>query len=99
MAPYQNNAGNAGTLDDPGDWSLDPSLFSQVPAADEVHVQNVDYLPETARFADQEQHTGYSLDWNAVRAVKQAILENGIVDVSYYASMSMPGQSGEGGDP
>ena len=96
MAPYQNNAGNAGTLDDPGDWSLDPSLFSQVPAADEVHVQNVDYLPETARFADQEQHTGYSLDWNAVRAVKQAILENGIVDVSYYASMSMPGQSGEG---
>lgn len=95
LAPYQNHDGNGGTLEDPGDWSLDASLMEQIPDADEVHVQNVDYLPETARFSDQENHQGYSLDRNAVQAVKRALMENGIVDVSYYVPYTSEMPEGE----
>lgn len=96
LAPYVNAAG---TLDKNGDWSLSSSLRDET---DEVHVQNVDYLPETGVFKDTAKDkdgstykTGYSFDEDALRAVKSALMENGVLDVSYYADKSLPSQPGE----
>lgn len=95
-APFTNAAG---TLDKNGDWSLPESLRDE---AEEVHVQNVDYLPETGVFTgtavDKDgstYKTGYSFDENALKAVKSALMENGVLDVSYYADKSLPSQPGE----
>lgn len=93
LAPYVNAAG---TLDKDGDWSLSSSLRDET---DEVHVQNVDYLPETGVFTgtavDKDgstYKTGYSFDEDALKAVKSALMENGVLDVSYYAARSLPDQ-------
>ena len=93
LAPYVNAAG---TLDKDGDWSLSSSLKDET---DEVHVQNVDYLPETGVFADtavdkdgNTYKTGYSFDEDALKAVKSALMENGVLDVSYYSARSLPDQ-------
>lgn len=95
-APFTNAAG---TLDKTGDWSLPESLRDE---AEEVHVQNVDYLPETGVFKDtavdkdgSTYKTGYSFDEAALKAVKSALVENGVLDVSYYADKSLPSQPGE----
>lgn len=95
-APFTNAAG---TLDKTGDWSLPESLRDET---DEVHVQNVDYLPETGVFKDtavdkdgSTYKTGYSFDEAALKAVKSALMENGVLDVSYYADKSLPSQPGE----
>lgn len=95
-APFTNAAG---TLDKNGDWSLPESLRDE---AEEVHVQNVDYLPETGVFTgtavDKDgitYKTGYSFDEAALKAVKSALMENGVLDVSYYADKSLPSQPGE----
>lgn len=95
-APFTNADG---TLDKNGDWSLPESLRDE---AEEVHVQNVDYLPETGVFKDtavdkdgSTYKTGYSFDENALKAVKSALMENGVLDVSYYADKSLPSQPGE----
>lgn len=95
-APFTNAAG---TLDKTGDWSLPESLRDE---AEEVHVQNVDYLPETGVFKDtavdkdgSTYKTGYSFDEAALKAVKSALMENGVLDVSYYADKSLPSQPGE----
>lgn len=99
LAPWQNAAGG---LEVAGDWSLPASLMEQTPEADEVRVQNVDYLPETGIFTgtdkDSEGHTyktGYSFDANALNAIKKSLMENGVLDVSYYADKSLPSQPGE----
>lgn len=96
LAPYVNAAG---TLDKDGDWSLSSSLRDET---DEVHVQNVDYLPETGVFTGTAKDkdgrtykTGYSFDEDALKAVKSALMENGVLDVSYYADKSLPSQPGE----
>lgn len=93
LAPYVNAAG---TLDKSGDWSLPSSLRDE---ADEVHVQNVDYLPETGVFTgtavDKDGYTyktGYSFDEAALKAVKSALMENGVLDVSYHSAKSLPDQ-------
>lgn len=93
LAPYVNAAG---TLDKDGDWSLSSSLRDET---DEVHVQNVDYLPETGVFADtavdkdgNTYKTGYSFDEDALKAVKSALMKNGVLDVSYYSARSLPDQ-------
>ena len=93
LAPYVNAAG---TLDKDGDWSLSSSLRDET---DEVHVQNVDYLPETGVFADtavdkdgNTYKTGYSFDEDALKAVKSALMKNGVLDVSYYSARSLPNQ-------
>ena len=93
LAPYVNAAG---TLDKDGDWSLSSSLRDET---DEVHVQNVDYLPETGVFTgtavDKDGNTyktGYSFDEDALKAVKSALMENGVLDVSYYSARSLPDQ-------
>jgi len=93
LAPYVNAAG---TLDKNGDWSLSSSLRD---GTDEVHVQNVDYLPETGVFTgtavDKDGNTyktGYSFDEDALKAVKSALMENGVLDVSYYSARSLPDQ-------
>ena len=93
LAPYVNADG---TLDKSGDWSLPSSLRD---GADEVHVQNVDYLPETGVFTgtavDKDGYTyktGYSFDEAALKAVKSALMENGVLDVSYYSAKSLPDQ-------
>lgn len=36
--------------------------------------------------------TGYSFDEAALKAVKSALMENGVLDVSYYAAKSLPDQ-------
>lgn len=51
-------------------------------------------LPETAVFEDWENRTGYSLDQNAVAAIKSALMENGLVDVSYYGGEELPEENG-----
>ena len=97
LAPWQNAAGN---LDAKGDWSLPASLMAQTPKADEVHVQNVDYLPETGVFTGtatgedgRKYQTGYSFDAEALKAIKRSLMENGVLDVSYYSAKSLPGQT------
>lgn len=99
LAPYVNAAGERDDNGIPlktGDWSLPESLRDE---AEEVHVQNVDYLPETGVFADTAvdkdgkiYKTGYSFDEDALKAVKSALMENGVLDVSYYAAKSLPDQ-------
>lgn len=102
LAPYVNAAGERDDNGIPlktGDWSLPESLRDE---AEEVHVQNVDYLPETGVFTgtavDKDgitYKTGYSFDEAALKAVKSALMENGVLDVSYYADKSLPSQPGE----
>lgn len=82
LAPYEE------------DWCVPEQVQENRPNDDAVHVQDVDKLPETAVFTDWEAHTGYSLDQNAVAAVKNALMENGIVDVSYYAGETLPDEEG-----
>ena len=82
LAPYQE------------DWMVSSELLEQTPGIDTVHVQNMDKLPATSVFADWDNHTGYSLDLNAVAAVKNTLMENGIVDVSYYAGYKLPEENG-----
>ncbi|MFR9058698.1 lectin like domain-containing protein [Eubacterium callanderi] len=99
LAPYVNAAGERDEKGIPlktGDWSLPESLRDET---DEVHVQNVDYLPETGVFTgtavDKDGNTyktGYSFDEDALKAVKSALMENGVLDVSYYAARSLPDQ-------
>ncbi|MDO4288969.1 MAG: lectin like domain-containing protein [Eubacterium sp.] len=95
-APYTDSNG---TLDENGDWSLESSLREETA---EVHVQNVDYLPETGIFTGTDvdedgstYKTGYSFDENALKAVKTALMENGVLDVSYYSAVYLPGQTAE----
>lgn len=92
LVPYQNKDGVADTME--GDWSVSEEIRDQTPQIDTVHVQNMDMLPETAVFTDWDSMTGYSLDQNAVTAVKNALMENGIVDVSYYAGEALPEEYG-----
>lgn len=92
LVPYQNKDGEAATME--GDWSVSEEIRDQTPQIDTVHVQNMDMLPETAVFTDWDSRTGYSLDQNAVAAVKNALMENGIVDVSYYAGDVLPEEDG-----
>lgn len=99
LAPYVNAAGERDEKGIPlktGDWSLPESLRDET---DEVHVQNVDYLPETGVFTgtavDKDGNTyktGYSFDEDALKAVKSALMENGVLDVSYYSARSLPDQ-------
>lgn len=92
-----------GTLDKIGDWSLPASLMEQTPEADEVRVQNVDYLPETGIFTGTAEDskgntykTGYSFDDKALKVIKKSLMENGVLDVSYYSARSLPGQEETG---
>lgn len=92
IVPYQNKDGEAATTE--GDWSVSEEIRDQTPGIDTVHVQDMDMLPETAVFEDWENRTGYSLDQNAVAAIKSALMENGLVDVSYYGGEDLPEENG-----
>ena len=81
--PYTNNAGTTSWA---GDWSVDESK-RYLSAA---HLQNADYLPGTAVF---DSNGTYSLDWNAVATIKSALMNRGVVDVSYNAEQNLPGQA------
>ena len=99
LAPFVNTAGERDDKGIPlktGDWSLPESLRNET---DEVHVQDVDYLPETGVFTgtavDKDgstYKTGYSFDEDALKAVKSALVGNGVLDVSYYSARSLPDQ-------
>lgn len=74
-------------------WSVDQKkLYDSV-----GHLQNADFLPGTALFVDYNAKSGYSLDRDAVNTIKNAIMNNGVVDVSYYADQSRPDQTSVNG--
>lgn len=92
--PYVNQAG---TIDASGDWTVDPSNRNN----SAVHLQNADFLPTpvTASAYDGRYPSAgaaYTLDTNAVAAIKQAIMTNGAVAIAYYADQSMPEGSQDG---
>ena len=89
-APYQANDGDTESMD--ADWSLPDSLIRDSQSMSGARVQNIDFLPGTATFTDQENHTGYVYSEAAAQAIKQAIMKNGVVEVSYCAAVSIPGQ-------
>ncbi|MEG0377554.1 MAG: lectin like domain-containing protein, partial [Eubacterium sp.] len=95
MAPWQNNKGG---LDPNEDWSLPNEMMNRVPKEDVLHVQNVDYLPECAVFDTVDETTnrptGYHFDKNAMMAIKQALMRDGVLDASYYSGTWLPGQVG-----
>lgn len=78
------------------DWSVAEGLRSN----SEVRLQNADFLPGTAIFSERDENLkptgGYSLDSNALKILKQTIINNGVIDVSYYADQSKPGEAGDG---
>lgn len=74
-------------------WSVDQEkLYDSV-----GHLQNADFLPGTAVFENYTAKTGYSLDRDAVNTIKKALMNNGVVDVSYYADQSRPDQTSVNG--
>lgn len=75
------------------DWSVSDSKRYDSYA----RLQNADFLPGTAIFSNPKAHTGYSFDERAGEAVKQALMDNGVVDISYYADQSRPDQSSVNG--
>lgn len=88
-APYEANDGNTKSQD--ADWSLPDSLIRDSEAMSDARVQNIDFLPSTATFTDQQSHAGYDYSDAATTAIKQSIVDNGVVEVSYCAAVSMPG--------
>ncbi len=74
-------------------WSVDPKkLYDSV-----GHLQNADFLPGTAVFENYTAKSGYRLDLDAVNTIKKALMNNGVVDVSYYADQSRPDQTSVNG--
>ena len=88
-APYQANDGD--TQSQETDWSLPDSLIRDSEAMSGARVQNINFLPGTATFTDQENHEGYLYSDVAAAAIKQAVVDNGVVEVSYCAAASKPG--------
>lgn len=88
-APYQANDGD--TQSQETDWSLPDSLIRDSEAMSGARVQNINFLPGTATFTDQENHEGYLYSDAAAAAIKQAVVDNGVVEISYCAAVSMPG--------
>ncbi len=60
-----------------------------------IHLQNTEILPDTAVFSDVNwelgTQTGYSFDAQAAVSIKNKILEQGVIGVSYYADYATPG--------
>ena len=59
-----------------------------------VHLQNADFLPSTAGFADTE-HQAFVYDQKAEKAIKQALMEKGEVQVYFAATQSTPQEISE----
>ena len=71
------------------------TLLDQVPEADTVHVQNIDFLPETGLIEKDEngKEISYTFDENAKVEIQKALMNNGALDVSYYAGRNLPDES------
>lgn len=95
LAPYQNNDGQPGTFEDPGDWSLPDSLMEEAPENILLRLKSSEYLPSTTTYADYENHTGYTMDEGALTALKTALMEQGVLSISYYSGYFPPGASEE----
>ena len=91
-APYKANDGDTESKET--DWSLPDSLIRDSDAMSGARVQNIDFLPGTATFTDQENHEGYQYSTAATAAIKQAIVDNGVVEVAFRADLSTPGEEG-----
>lgn len=59
-----------------------------------VHLQNADFLPSTAGFADTE-HQAFVYNQKAEKAIKQALMEKGEVQVYFAATQSTPQEISE----
>lgn len=92
--PYQNKEGN---LDISGDWSVDESKrFSST-----AHLVNADMLPSPSIQQNYEATTPaeamyYEYNADAVLAIKRAIMQQGSVNILYYADQSRPDDVGNG---
>lgn len=92
--PYQNKEG---TLEANGDWSVDESKRFNSTA----HLVNADMLPSPSIQQNYEATTPeelfyYEYNADAVSAIKRAIMQQGSVNIMYYADQSRPGQEGNG---
>lgn len=74
-------------------WSVDKEKLYDSAG----HLQNADFLPGTAVFDNYAAKSGYRLDRDAVNTIKKALMNNGAVDVSYYADQSRPDQTSVNG--
>nr|WP_243259412.1 lectin like domain-containing protein [Eubacterium sp. 1001713B170207_170306_E7] len=90
-APYQANDGDTESKDT--DWTLPDNLIRDPQVMSDARVQNIDFLPSTAIFTDQESHQGYVYSQAATEAIKQAIVNNGVVELSYCAAVAIPGEA------
>lgn len=87
--PYQNEEGNTNKT---GTW--DVAAASRNLSA--IHVQNVDFMASPATFDKYDENTGlpsadavYTLDQNAVTAIKTALMNRGAVAIAYFADQSL----------
>ncbi|WP_343246965.1 MBG domain-containing protein [Diplocloster hominis] len=79
-----------------GDSNADWSVAEEMRYDSFAHLQNADFLPGTAEFTDDgEGGQNYRFNANAALAVKQALMEHGVIGISYYADQSQPGETGD----
>lgn len=84
--PYHNAEGGTGKE---GNWAVDDSKRN----LSAIHLQNADFMPSpTTKISEEE----YTYDKEAEKAMKNALMNNGAVAISYYADQSMQGVQGNG---
>lgn len=84
--PYHNAEGGTGKE---GNWAVDDSKRN----LSSIHLQNADFMPSpTTKISEEE----YTYDKEAEKAIKNALMNNGAVAISYYADQSMQGVQGNG---
>ncbi len=93
--PYQNREG---TLDPLGDWSPERDMRT----SSSVHLQNADFLPNPTVATEYDdynvptENSEYVYDPMSTEAIKEALMNTGVVSVAYYADQSKPGETGDG---
>lgn len=94
--PYQNEQGNTGKE---GAWGVAAANRN----LSAIHLQNADFMASPAAFSKYDDNglpsadAVYTLDQDAVTAIKTALMNHGAVAFAYYADQSLPGgdQSGD----
>lgn len=85
--PYQDNAG---TRDKTGDWSVpEEKRFDSA-----ARLLNAEFLPGTATLKDSQAGDISGYDPSGTLAIKKALMDDGVINISYHADVSKPGETG-----
>lgn len=86
--PYQAADGSKSVE---SDWSVDEEKRNITA----VNLQNADFLPNPVTYSDVDEEgmpdsKTYTYDSIATATIKDSIMKNGVVEISYYADQSLP---------